>query len=41
VRKYGGVINVDSKIGEGTTFKISLPLKPEQPQQQPKAAAQS
>ncbi len=29
VRKYGGVINVDSKIGEGTAFKISLPLKPE------------
>jgi len=41
VRKYGGAINVDSKIGEGTTFKISLPLKPEQPQQPSKAAAQS
>ncbi len=26
VREYGGSIDVDTKLGEGTTFKVSIPL---------------
>jgi len=26
VKKYGGTLALDSKLGEGTTFRISLPV---------------
>lgn len=29
IERHGGTINFDSKLGEGTTFKIHLPVKPD------------
>jgi hypothetical protein len=32
VKKYGGNISIDSMVGQGTTFKISIPVnRSEQP----------
>jgi signal transduction histidine kinase len=39
VRKLGGHIVVDSQLGEGTTFKVVLPLKMQQASANPKAAS--
>jgi signal transduction histidine kinase len=27
ITDYGGKISVDSKVGQGTTFKVRIPLK--------------